>query len=225
MDAFRKKGRLRAFTVFELLVVLGVMFVVVALILPNLVRHGPSHHANCVSNLKAVGLAFRLWSGDNGDQYPMAYAGNPLYPLINNGAEWSAAGATAKYQFTVFEAMSNELSTPKVVVCPTDKRVAATNFTTDFNNNHVSFFVGLDASETRPNAFLSGDRNLTNGLPKLNGTLSLQTNQNFGWTKEQHNQMGNIGFGDGSVQQIRNDQIKVFLGKTGLGTNRLMFPE
>ena len=27
---------------------------------------------NCVNNLKQVGLAFRIWEGDNNDKYPMA---------------------------------------------------------------------------------------------------------------------------------------------------------
>ena len=25
---------------------------------------------NCINNLKQVGLAFRIWEGDNGDKYP-----------------------------------------------------------------------------------------------------------------------------------------------------------
>ena len=214
-----------AFTVLELMVVVVVIFAVAGLLLSAFVRprYGCSPRIHCVNNLKQVGLAFRLWSGDSGDKYPMAYAGNPLYPLINHGSNWSAAD-TAQYQYTIFAAMSNELSTPKIVACPQDTRIAATNFTTDFNNSHVSFFIGLDADETRPQTFLAGDRNLSKGQPMTNGLFYFQTNQNVGWTKDLHNKMGNIAFSDGSVQQISNDQIKAMLAKTGLATNRLLFP-
>jgi prepilin-type processing-associated H-X9-DG protein len=165
-----------------------------------------------------------MWSDDNNNKYPMAYAGDPLYPPINHGMAWDDVCASEKYQHTIFMAMSNELSTPKVVVCPLDKRTPATNFTTDFNNSHVSYFAGLDADETRPGTFLAGDWNITNGQPRLKGILSLQTNQNIGWTKELHDQTGNVAMGDGSVQQISSVQLKSFLTNTGLTTNRLIFP-
>jgi hypothetical protein len=45
----------------------------------------------CVNNLKQIGLAFRIWGGDNNDKYP-----------------------------TSLVVMSNELSTTKILVCPSD---------------------------------------------------------------------------------------------------------
>jgi prepilin-type processing-associated H-X9-DG protein len=225
MKTYWRRSLLRAFTILELFVVVVVVFLLAALILPALTRpHDGRIRINCVNNLKQVGLAFRLWSGDNGDKYPMAYAGNTNYPLINRGNAWANDDTIVQYQYTIFAAMSNELSTPKIVACPQDKRVAATNFTTDFNNSHISYFVGLDADETRPQAFLAGDRNLNNGQSSRNGLFSFQTNQVIGWTKDLHNKTGNVAFGDGSVQQLRNDQINAALAKTGLATNRLLFP-
>jgi type II secretory pathway pseudopilin PulG len=225
MKTYRRKRRSRAFTVLELFVVVVVIFIASGLILPALIRpHDGRIRINCVNNLKQTGLAFRLWAGDNGDKYPMAYAGDTNYPLINRGNPWSIDDAIAQHQYTVFAAMSNELSTPKVVVCPQDKRTAATNFTTDFNNSHISYFVGLDADESRPLAFLAGDRNLTNGQSSRNGMFNFQTNQSIGWTKELHDRTGNIALGDGSVQQLSWIQINPALAKTGLVTNRLLFP-
>ena len=46
----------------------------------------------CVNNLKQVGLAIRVWAGDNNEKYP-----------------------------TSLIVMSNELSTTKVLICPSDK--------------------------------------------------------------------------------------------------------
>ena len=41
------------------------------LLLPALARaKKKAQRINCVNNLKQVGLAFRLWGGDNDDKYP-----------------------------------------------------------------------------------------------------------------------------------------------------------
>ena len=109
-----------AFTVVELLVAVVVIFLLVVIFLPA--TTGPRTKAAriyCVNNLKQVGLAFRLWAGDNNDLYPMQFltnsAGAPLFADATNG-------------FRYFQVMSNELSTPKILVCPADdKRTAATN--------------------------------------------------------------------------------------------------
>ncbi len=208
------------------MIVVVAIFGVAGFLLPAFIRPRCSYspRIRCVNNLKQVGLAFRLWSGDNGDHYPMAYAGNTNYPLINRGNAWSADETMAQFQYTVFAAMSNELSTPKIVACPQDKRTTATNFTTDFNNSHISYFVGLDADETRPQTFLAGDRNLTNGQAARNGMFNFQTNQSICWTKELHNKMGNVALADGSVHQLSDEQISAMFAKTGLVTNRLLFP-
>ena len=62
-----------ALTLAEVVVVIAVLAVLAMLLLPRF--DGGPHHAmriNCVSNLKQIGLSFRLWEGDNGDKYPMS---------------------------------------------------------------------------------------------------------------------------------------------------------
>jgi prepilin-type processing-associated H-X9-DG protein len=217
MNAFQNRQGSRAFTVLELLVVVVVVFVITGLILPTYVRPRPgcSLRINCVNNLKQVGLAFRLWGDDNNDTYPMHFYTNQTGGLLF---------ADATNGFRYFQAMSNELSTPKILVCPADTRIPATNFATDFSGAHLSYFVGLEAEIARPGAFLSGDRNITNGQKPINGMLEAQTNQNIGWTSELHNEAGNILMADGSVQQLTIHGLRACLTNTGLATNRLLLP-
>jgi type II secretory pathway pseudopilin PulG len=218
----RAKGKNQAFTVLELIVVVVVIFFLAVLFLPDSPlslaprrRMSSAPRIHCVNNLKQVGLAFRMWSDDNNNKYPMSFYTNDSGGLLF---------ADATNGFRYFQAMSNELSTSKVLACPADSRIAATNFVTDFNGFHLSYFVGLQADEARPAAFLSGDRNITNGQKPINGILELQTNQNIGWTSELHRECGNVGMGDGSVQQESKMGLNACLKYTGLATNRLLLP-
>jgi prepilin-type processing-associated H-X9-DG protein len=212
------KTKIKAFTVLELLIVILVVIVFAGLFLPYSFDDRGRTKAiriNCVCNLKQVGLAFRLWSDDNNSMYPMQYYTNQSGVLLF---------ADATNEFRYFQAMSNELSTPKILVCPADKRIAATNFTTDFSGARVSYFVALEANEMFPNRLLSGDRNITNGRSPRNGILEANTNQNIGWTSELHNGFGNVGLADGSVQQFTINGLRNCVGHTGLATNRLLLP-
>jgi hypothetical protein len=84
----------------------------------------------------------------------------------------------------VFQVMSNELGTPKIVFCPADNTTvpnpghnqAATNFnsragligavaTGDFGPLAVSYFIGGDASENDPQGVMAGDCNIGAGNP------------------------------------------------------------
>ena len=156
-----------AMTLVELFVVIAIIAVLAAMIIPaSTLNKARAYRIQCVNNLKQTGLAFRLWEA-NGDKYPMKT------PETNGGTMEFTSGLN---DWRHFQVMSNELSTPKVLYCPSDEtRMPATNFTFLANSN-VSYFVGIDATETDPQGFLSGDRNLTNGTPIKNGILEVSSN-------------------------------------------------
>jgi type II secretory pathway pseudopilin PulG len=207
-----------AMTLVEVLVVIAILFVVAALLLPALAdRNHRSPRISCVNNLKQIGLSYRLWEGDNGDKYPMNVS------VTNGGTMGLANGRNAWINFFV---MSNQLSTPRVLHCPSDTDgFMATNSWSGLNNQNVSYFVGLDASETDPQAILSGDDNFEiKGVPIKSGLLEISSNTPIAWSATRHKFAGNILLSDGSVQMLNNSSLPHQVLQTGLATNHLAIP-
>jgi prepilin-type processing-associated H-X9-DG protein len=223
MKMERNKAGSRALSLNEVLIVLTLIGVVGLVILPMLTitKCGKPSILSCVSQLKSIGLAFRIWANDNNDLYPMQVA----------EAAGGAKEAVERGElFRVFLVMSNELSVPRTVICPADQRSAATNWATLANTN-ISYFVGLDAEDIRPNMILSGDRDIAENGQLLTGTANLTTNRPVAWHKLLHKEGGNLLFADGSVQLPATLklpgalQFHQQLATTGDTTNRVLFPQ
>jgi prepilin-type processing-associated H-X9-DG protein len=213
-----QKNSSHALSRVEVLVIIVVIGLLACWLFPA-IRNAKARdqRIGCVSNLKQIGTSFKVWAADDYGQYPMQVS-------ITNGGTMELV--PKGNIFPIFQVMSNELNSPIVLVCPADtQRSPAASFTNGFNEGNVSYFVSLDASDSMPQMFVSGDRNLsTNGVAVRPGILTLTKNQTLGWTEEIHKGAGNILMADGSVPTFNSQMLKEALRKTGVATNRLAMP-
>jgi competence protein ComGC len=207
----------------EVALVIATVALLAIVFLPMLARSRcRSSKLGCTNSLKQVGLAFQLYSNDHNDKFPFAVS------TADGGTQELTNSAQA---FQHFQAISNELNTPKILVCPMDstKRRAldflnAVNGTSFNSNSNLSYFVALDADESKAERLLSGDRNITGGSLS-NGLLSLlRPTTKAGWTSEMHNHSGNIGLAGGSVVQTDPIVLRRLLRTNTLPIIRLAIP-
>jgi prepilin-type N-terminal cleavage/methylation domain-containing protein len=192
-----------AFTLIELLVVIAIIAILAALLLPALAASkAKARRIACINNLRQVGLGVRMWSNDNYEKYPwnllMASGGTSDSP------DWSDH----------FRACSNELSTPRILRCPADmERKFATNWVSVAGDEHVSYFIGTTATESRPQTILLGDRNVIGGSGGQGGydlswSKFLGSSIDAAWNKQLHVRQGDITLADGSVQQLKTPALR-----------------
>src|SRR6202012_312869 len=106
------KRRDHGMNLFEILIVIVGLFILALMLFAALTKNlRQSANINCRSNLKQINMALKVWEIDHNNLYPMAVS------VTNGGAkELIATGNVA----AVFLAMSNELSTTKILCCPAD---------------------------------------------------------------------------------------------------------
>ena len=125
---------------------LALIPILAGLMLPALAKaKDRAQQINCASNMKQIGLAARMWSNDHGEKFPPDFA-----------------------------SMSNELVTPKVLVCPGDRSKTKVMTWSEFGPGNVTY------------EYLEPGIDEKSAMQKVVFQCPIH---------------GNIGMGDGSVQQ------------------------
>ena len=169
-------------TRLELLIVIVIIIVLVSPLLPTLNRAKAKRgRIKCLSNQKQIGTAFRVFASDNGDLFPLQARGNSyIYQPERVGTDPGAVASTNAQAWQVFQAIWNELQTPKILLCPDDLARRPYNRVTDFNglanapsqvtntslgypdnqNRAVSYAPQSNANETSPLGIVALDNNI-----------------------------------------------------------------
>ena len=210
-----------AFTRVELVLVIVVLIVLGSMIVPaQRPLKAKAQRIYCVGNLREIGEAYRLWTAD-GDQWPaMNWKTNGGWADLLTNAN---RGGICWTNYALIVKEVTNLS-PKIFVCPVDDRKAATDFKTSFRDNfHLSYFVGVSASDVYPHSILGGDRNLGAGsVPEPDygysptkgrgNDVAVPLSGPVLWSLKMHSAgntagAGNILLGDGSAQQTSSHSL------------------
>src|SRR5665811_2365032 len=83
---YRREGfaRVAGFTLIELLVVIAIIAILAALLLPALAKaKEKAYVANCLSNLKQLGMTTTMYTGDNQEQFACSGRTWPQMPFVD----------------------------------------------------------------------------------------------------------------------------------------------
>src|SRR5262245_12886276 len=130
--ACRPRSRLpaQAFTIIEVITILAVLAICAVMLLPVLAkRYARVSRVTCASNMKQIGLSFLTWGTDNQGRFPMSVPAG-----MGGTLEAVASGAV----FPHFQAISNELATPRILLCPNDKTRSWTSSFTNLADTNIS---------------------------------------------------------------------------------------
>lgn len=202
------------FTRADLLATLAALVLFACVTLPLLANSRPrSERVQCVNNLRQIAAGFQAWGDGHGDVEPWEVA------LAEGGTFQHALAANVWFHFAW---MSNELASPKILLCPSDTGRPARDFSGDpaggylhpnFANRATSYFLSHPRG-FRPEDMLAGDRNLSGGTSGSCSRFSAAylVNRpgipNLAWTSALHDQSGNVLALDGRVEQFNTTQLQ-----------------
>ena len=212
-STIKNRQSIFAFTLIELLVVLAIISVLLSILLPSLrlvkVR---AFRTGCMSNLKQIDLAMRLYLGDNENLFPCAEDPLPKGYWLWMGRGWRSF--VKPYLGGVID-----VNNPSVLLCPEDRadptKYESTSYAYSMTFYHSPEQIDAmsDTSDTYTNPRPSVPQrigNVANPSAKILigewASNHLRIDQDQGWWSWQGAR--NFLFADGQVVFLRATQIR-----------------
>jgi len=150
----RNRSRLprRAFTLVELLVVIGIIAVLISLLLPSLNRaRENAKQVQCLSNMRQLGLAFTMYNGAYSGYFPRPSAGTQR-------EDWIHWEPTRRLEESAIAQFMTKPINPEYFRCPSDNlgyRPAGSQYKYSFS---VNYLICRLPKSGWPNVYPAGER-------------------------------------------------------------------
>lgn len=121
--------RQRGYTLVELLTVIGIIALLAALLFPVFATaRGKAREITCLSNLRQIGMAIRMYSQDYDDLYPYALDPTDRYtPQIWGG--FPDFQAQIPFMHMLHEVLQPYIKSPEIFHCPADTGYTVEDYT------------------------------------------------------------------------------------------------
>jgi prepilin-type N-terminal cleavage/methylation domain-containing protein/prepilin-type processing-associated H-X9-DG protein len=127
----RAAGR-RGFTLVELLVVIGIIALLISILLPSLSKaREQGNRVKCLSNMRQLGMAMALYTGDNKGAVPRPASGTVLF---EDWIYWQSGRDINDGRLVKYQGDSGTFN-PELYRCPSDPEVQARNYKYSYTIN------------------------------------------------------------------------------------------